>query len=163
MPRVSLVEKIKQVRNIEGYCCYDGISIWSEHDPWYFQDVWRYLLDRLVFGCTAWKEIMSVGGYLPHLTWKKVNHVNVPTPDPEQNFVVEEPFDKASRDGGEDCPYCVNYSPKQRLVKVSLQTECEGQEVLVSPHRNLVLGARRRRSDLVLCSIYFLEVSECPG
>ena len=162
MAYVRPVDKIGQVKNVEGYCYYDGISIWSEHDAWYFQDVWRYLLDRLVFECTAWKEVMTVGGYLPHPTWKKVSHVDVPTPDPEQNFVVEEPFDEATRDGGEDCRYSVRYSGKQRLVNVCVDTESGGHEVFVSPHRNLILGAHRRKEGLLLGSIYFLDVRGCP-
>jgi hypothetical protein len=155
MARVQLVKKLRQV---EGSCCYDDISVFSEAKHWYDQDVWQYCFNRLACCCTAWKEIMRIGGYLPVVSWRIVDSIPTPEFDPEHGFVIEERFDKTGRSGYEDVSYVVRHSPIERIVAVEMPIRGLGSEVFVSPHSNLIVGAKPVGEHLFLSSIRFLNV-----
>jgi hypothetical protein len=131
--------------------------LWSEAERWYSQDVWNYYLGRLGLECTASREIISLGGYLPRKAWKEIASIEVPAHDDRYSFVVDEVFDSTSRSCSEDASYEAAWSPEQRCVHVTVTEPDLTGDVLVSPHEDLVLGAAGR-AGLVLVDIYFLNV-----
>ncbi len=159
MAHVSIVKKMSPA---EGHCWYADMSIWSENEKRHSQARVVYYLDMLGCEGTSRKEIISVGGYLPHLSWRKVKHIDPPTPSAEQNFVLQGPFDEEGRCGSEACEYRVEYSPEQRIVHIGFEGLAPGRELFVSPHVNLILGANESGVDWLLSSIYFLGVRGCP-
>lgn len=159
MPRVSLVEN---AGTAPGSTCYDTYVISGETKHWYNQDKWQYVIDRMVLVCTAWKEILTVDGYLPHLRWRRVERIALPSIIPNKGFVIEEPFDAAGRTGGEAIDYSTEWSPEQRIVHVRLGNEADLPKVYVSPHEGLILGARRN-APYELADILFVGVEGLPG
>lgn len=154
MPRVSLVDNAGTAL---GSTSYDTYVISGETRHWYNQDKWQYVIDRMVFVCTAWKEILTVDGYLPHLRWRRVEKIDLPSIAPNKGFVIEEPFDATGRTGGEALEYSTEWSPGQRIVHVRFGEQSKAEKVYISPHEGLLLGARLGPS-LELSDLLFVDV-----
>ena len=145
-----------------GRCRYDTFCLWGETEHWYDQDAWLYTIDRLCFACTAWREVLTVDGYLPHTLWKQVDQVDLPETLEGQGFVIEERFEPGGRVASELSPYDVVWSPRQRIVHVRIACNNLAPKIYVSPHRGLLLGAAGSPNG-ILSDVIFADVMGLPS
>lgn len=158
MVRVSITDNLAATR---GLIRYDYPDVFGETDYPYAQDTWTCWLGKLAISCTAWKQVLTVHGYLPHQAWRRVGGLHVPDVMANASFVIEESFDPA-RTLQVECEPTVECQPESRIVRACLLPH-DRCDVFVRPHEGLVMGASRVGSDaLVLSEIVLVNVEALP-
>lgn len=143
-----------------GRCSYGDYNIDTKSDNPYDQDKWYYTIDHLVLVCTAYKAVLSVYGYVPHVAWTFAPiKRSYPQFEKSSEVIIDEEFDPAGRDAFEHCEYSVVCDLHHRIIQCVL-FESEDRDIeYASPHENLLLGV----VDNQLSELVFLNVSSLPG
>ena len=161
MIRVALTDAVFRHT---GYCSYQDYCLESHSNDPYDLDRWELHVDQIGFVCNAAKELIEIGGYLPHANWKRVENIIVPTVVEDRNFVIKEPFDSSGRIASVDAPqaYCEADSGKG-IARFVLDDTQSGSVVYASPHEHLIVEAVKLGDDILsLSSVFFLNIEHFP-
>lgn len=156
MQALSVNVIVAETARTGGRIRYEYPDVFGETEFHYSQDVWTCWLGKLALACTAWRQVLTVHGYLPHQVWQQVAALNAPDAA-SASFIIDVPFDPATRVLLVEGTPKVDYERAARTLRVSLldHNRCD---VYVRPHDGLILGASCVGKGLVLSEVWLIDV-----
>lgn len=156
MHTLSVNVIVAETARAGGRIRYEYPDVFGETEFHYAQDVWTCWLGKLALSCTAWRQVLTVHGFLPHQVWRQVAALHAPDAA-SASFIVDAPFDPTTRVLLVECTPKVEYERTARTLRVSLlgHDRCD---VYVRPHDGLILGASRAGKELVLSEVWLIDV-----